>query len=382
MSAPQPISIEPAHTASLADGTPVLVGAARGNGVKRRYHVMPVQQEGVLVEPDAEADTLRAPRSLTCSICSGVLVEPVAGICGHPCCRSCADGATACGKCGKPIVRVVEKKLMEWLGTGQLHSCPADGCKMTGSKSAVALHAATCGLVKVSCPREDIGCTALVPRNQLDAHAAACPFVLMSSFIAESRARIEALERDNRALRNEVRVLTRAAREHDFRWHDVRCCADCGSMLLREEAPEVAEAAESLPAQLAEQQQKERQGDERQQPPSQPDPQPDPRPQPQPECAATPVAPPRAPFPLRASLRSPYARTEEDTVETFAAADEEPTAATAPATVARAGGSSQTTHTATAIASTRPEPECARCGCEKAVPMHMWKAMRKRARVD
>ena len=157
---------------------------------------------------------------------------------------------------------------------------PAPRCTMSGADAQV-------------CPRHDLGCRALVARGQLDTHTSTCPFVLMQSFMAETRARMEALERDNRALRCELRVLTAAAKVQDALWHEAQCCERCGSVFLhaRQELSPAA-APKEVPVASA----------VSRPPPS--------------TCSA------RAPFPMRGSVRSPYryGRTE-DTVDMLAAED-------------------------------------------------------------
>lgn len=205
---------------------------------------------------------------------------------------------------------------------------PAPRCTMSGADAQV-------------CPRHDLGCRALVARGQLDAHISTCPFVLMQSFIAETRARMEALERDNRALRCELRVLTAAARERDALWHEAQCCECCGSVFFdaRQELSPAA-APKEVPIASA----------VSRPPPS--------------ACTA------RAPFPMRGSVRSPYryGRTE-DTVDTLAAED--------PHGEDGVGILGSASYDSRANSSSKHAATCRSCHGSR-VPMRLWKSKRAR----
>ena len=205
---------------------------------------------------------------------------------------------------------------------------PAPRCTMSGADAQV-------------CPRHDLGCRALVARGQLDAHISTCPFVLMQSFIAETRARMEALERDNRALRCELRVLTAAAKVQDALWHEAQCCERCGSVFFdaRQELSPAA-APKEVPVASA----------VLRPPPS--------------ACTA------RAPFPMRGSVRSPYryGRTE-DTVDMLAAEDPHGEDGVLVGILGSASSDSRAT------SSSKHAASCRSCQC---VPMRLWKSKRAR----
>ena len=235
---------------------------------------------------------------------------------------------------------------MKWLGSGQQCNstmCPADGCTMSGSRAEVASHASTCQLLQVACPRNDIGCVARCPRGLLAMHVSSCPFVLMSSFVAESRARIEALERDNRVLRSEIRTLTALTREHDACWHAAQRCDDCGSLRIAEALDPQGAAASS--------------------------------PSPQ---GPTPTEPPLphamvngcASFPLRRAVRSPFGRCDEDTIDTVSCQEEGGDMATSQADM-RAKASAS-------VSSTRTDG----CSCRDNTPLRLWRSQQKRARLS
>jgi len=228
----EPISVRPQHMASNSDGIPVLVGRAATGGRRVRYWVAPIavgEDETTSSTLTAvEEDGARPPRALTCTVCAGALNDPVAGTCGHECCRSCAASTSTCKQCGKPFGRITEKRLIHWLSANRPTRCQAPGCKVSGSRAEVEAHEAECGLMQVSCPRYDLGCSSRFPRAEQQAHCAACPFVRCSSFIAATLGRLDALERDNRNLRTEVRTLTAAVRSHDLLWHSTMVCQDCG----------------------------------------------------------------------------------------------------------------------------------------------------------
>ena len=205
---------------------------------------------------------------------------------------------------------------------------PAPRCTMSGADAQV-------------CPRHDLGCRALVARGQLDTHTSTCPFVLMQSFMAETRARMEALERDNRALRCELRVLTAAAKVQDALWHEAQCCERCGSVFLhaRQELSPAA-APKEVPVASA----------VSRPPPS--------------TCSA------RAPFPMRGSVRSPYryGRTE-DTVDMLAAEDPHGEDGVLVGILGSASSDSRAT------SSSKHAASCRSCQC---VPMRLWKSKRAR----
>ena len=205
---------------------------------------------------------------------------------------------------------------------------PAPPCTMSGADAQV-------------CPRHDLGCRALVARGQLDTHTSTCPFVLMPSFMAETRARMEALERDNRALRCELRVLTAAAKVQDALWHEAQCCERCGSVFLhaRQELSPAA-APKEVPVASA----------VSRPPPS--------------TCSA------RAPFPMRGSVRSPYryGRTE-DTVDMLAAEDPHGEDGVLVGILGSASSDSRAT------SSSKHAASCRSCQC---VPMRLWKSKRAR----
>ena len=205
---------------------------------------------------------------------------------------------------------------------------PAPPCTMSGADAQV-------------CPRHDLGCRALVARGQLDTHTSTCPFVLMQSFMAETRARMEALERDNRALRCELRVLTAAAKVQDALWHEAQCCERCGSVFLhaRQELSPAA-APKEVPVASA----------VSRPPPS--------------TCSA------RAPFPMRGSVRSPYryGRTE-DTVDMLAAEDPHGEDGVLVGILGSASSDSRAT------SSSKHAASCRSCQC---VPMRLWKSKRAR----
>ena len=205
---------------------------------------------------------------------------------------------------------------------------PAPRCTMSGADAQV-------------CPRHDLGCRALVARGQLDTHTSTCPFVLMQSFMAETRARMEALERDNRALRCELRVLTAAAKVQDALWHEAQCCERCGSVFLhaRQELSPAA-APKEVPVASA----------VSRPPPS--------------TCSA------RAPFPMRGSVRPPYryGRTE-DTVDMLAAEDPHGEDGVLVGILGSASSDSRAT------SSSKHAASCRSCQC---VPMRLWKSKRAR----
>ena len=198
---------------------------------------------------------------------------------------------------------------------------PAPPCTMSGADAQV-------------CPRHDLGCRALVARGQLDTHTSTCPFVLMQSFMAETRARMEALERDNRA-------LTAAAKVQDALWHEAQCCERCGSVFLhaRQELSPAA-APKEVPVASA----------VSRPPPS--------------TCSA------RAPFPMRGSVRSPYryGRTE-DTVDMLAAEDPHGEDGVLVGILGSASSDSRAT------SSSKHAASCRSCQC---VPMRLWKSKRAR----
>ena len=225
------LSIGSQHAATTADGTPILVG----KGSRVRYTIRPQDDSTsptILPEETNEANE-RLPRSLSCNSCDGPLVDPVAGVCGHAICKACTSKGIACTKCGKPFGRLVEKRMLGWLGQAA-HSCPGAGCSMTGTLHQIETHLETCELVVVQCPRQDLGCDVRLPRKDMHEHTRSCPFVRCSSFMAATLSRLEALERDNRCLRGELRVLSETAQYHDSLWHEARRCPGCSALFLPE----------------------------------------------------------------------------------------------------------------------------------------------------
>lgn len=96
---------------------------------------------------------------LICSICAGVLEDPVELPCRHVFCSAC---------------------ISRWLNTK--HSCPNCRKKVRGKdlKPALPLLKNIINKLKIRCEFAQSGCAELVELEQLGGHSSACPFAPMT----------------------------------------------------------------------------------------------------------------------------------------------------------------------------------------------------------
>ena len=159
--------------------------------------------------------------------------DPVAGACGHAYCRKCATPG-ACLVCSKALDPQMMRTstMTSWLRESLEARCPfaEAGCGYAGRIKNVEAHAAVCEHALVPCAHKALGCPVRLPRCEMEAHRASCPFELFESFITSTLRRLEAVEQQNRQLRAEVRSLGTSLQWHE-RSSSATCrCVDCGAV--------------------------------------------------------------------------------------------------------------------------------------------------------
>eukprot|EP00966_Prymnesium_polylepis_P157076 3629880-Prymnesium_polylepis.1 len=255
------ITIQQAHVATTADGTPIL--RSIGAGKRVRYSVQPQPLDDEVSQASSCATTTTdvrsewqardgidlvapPPRACICPSCSKLVQDPVAGPCGHAYCRSCAtpERCLVCSKALSPHA-MRSSTMTSWLVDSLEALCPNAGCTRVCRIKALAAHAAECEHTVVPCPHAATGCPVRLPRAELQAHRKSCPFELLGSFVTSTLARLEAVEQQNRSLRAELRVLNQTM--HWQEQSSATCrCADCGALYFETSEEEGTAEAEAL----------------------------------------------------------------------------------------------------------------------------------------
>ena len=160
-----------AHQARLPDGTPILRSCV---GKRVRYAVQPLEAGAACDDDLSQASTIAMvvtertsldgvelvkppPRACICSSCNQLVVDPVAGPCGHAYCRTCAPPPSClypgCGKKLEPQ-GMRSSQMTSWLLDSLEARCTSEDCAFVGTPKAVIAHAAECAHVVVSCPHQ------------------------------------------------------------------------------------------------------------------------------------------------------------------------------------------------------------------------------------
>ena len=226
MSTPStPVTILPSHMSFTSDGTPVL-RASRGRDARFAISMQ---------APAAPAERSSAGFSDGEKTTSTEALMPHAELSGG------SSGYELVGS-SAPFSALKSSSMHHWLAQGLQVRCSAPGCDFTTSQKEMisSRHSEICPRVMVACPHREMGCRAIVPRADLDAHLRTCPLDACASFMRSTIQRLSDLEAENRALRGEVRAVSSSVR-----WLEVsqpQQCAHCAHLFFDTDA--IAHASE------------------------------------------------------------------------------------------------------------------------------------------